>query len=350
MTQSVLAQRAGISRQALGAIESSAYQPGVLVALKLASELGQSVEALFGEMPAEAPQRIVAQWREHSALAMPARVALGRVGGKVVAVPQPPPLLTLAACDGMLERAERRRARVSTYRSAGEIDSTLLIAGCDPAVTIVAAWLTRHRSPVSVAALNCSSRAALAALAERRVHAAGVHLRDPKSGEYNRAPALGGLQETELVGFARWELGLALAPGNPLKLRGFADFDRKGLRLVNRVMGSGARAALDEGLAAAGIGTRAIAGYRLEAGGHLEVAAAIAAGHGDAGVTIRIAAQVYGLDFIPLREERYDLVLLKSELETPPVQALLEALNSRRLAREVAEFCAYDTSRMGHLT
>jgi putative molybdopterin biosynthesis protein len=114
-------------------------------------------------------------------------------------------------------------------------------------------------------------------------------------------------------------------------------------------MGSGARAALDEGLAAAGIGTRAIAGYRVEAGGHLEVAAAIAAGHGDVGLTIRIAAQVYGLDFIPLREERYDLVLLKSELDAPPVQALLEALNSRRLASEVAEFCAYDTSRMGHL-
>jgi molybdate-binding protein len=199
--------------------------------------------------------------------------------------------------------------------------------------------------------MSCSSRAALAALAEGRVHAAGVHLRDPKSGEYNLASALRltGMRNIELVSFARWELGLALAPGNPLKLRGFADFDPKGLRLVNREVGSGARAALDEGLAVAGIATRAIAGYRVEASGHLEVAAAIAAGHGDAGVTIRIAAQVYGLDFIPLREERYDLVLLKSELEAPPVQALLEALNSRRLAREVAEFCAYDTLRMGHL-
>jgi putative molybdopterin biosynthesis protein len=81
--------------------------------------------------------------------------------------------------------------------------------------------------------------------------------------------------------------------------------------------------------------------------GHLEVAATIATGQADFGVTIRVAADVYGLGFVPIREERYDLVILKRDLESVPVEAMLDALNSRALAREVAQLCAYDTSQMG---
>ncbi len=91
LTQSVLAERAAISRQALGAIESGAYQPGVAVALSLARELGESVESLFGEEAEEAGRRIAARWKAGEARAgrrVRARVALGRVGGRVVAVAQ----------------------------------------------------------------------------------------------------------------------------------------------------------------------------------------------------------------------------------------------------------------------
>jgi putative molybdopterin biosynthesis protein len=81
--------------------------------------------------------------------------------------------------------------------------------------------------------------------------------------------------------------------------------------------------------------------------GHLEVAADIAADKADSGVTIRVAAEVYGLGFVPIREERYDLVILKRDLESIPVRVMLDALNSGSLAREVAQFCGYDTARMG---
>jgi putative molybdopterin biosynthesis protein len=355
LTQLELARRAGISRQALGALEAGVYQPGVTVAIALARELGDSVEGLFGgEAPGEC-NRINAAWAgDDSAVpgtAAPS-VALARVGGKVVAVPYPAARLTLAPPAGIVERRGRGHARIATYRSAIEIDSTLLIAGCDPAAAVMADWFTRHRSPVSIVALPCSSSRALAALIEGRAHAAGVHLKDPGSDGYNLAPARAalGARPAIVVSFARWELGLATASGTSHGIRGIADLARPGIRLVNREVGAGARAFLDEALAELGIDAKTVEGYGFEVAGHLEVAAAIASGLADAGVTIRLAADAYGLPFIPIREECYDLVILTRDLETAPVKAMLDTLNSRRFALEVSQLCAYDTKQMGNVS
>jgi molybdopterin molybdotransferase/putative molybdopterin biosynthesis protein len=353
ISQSELARRAGISRQALGALESGAYQPSVAVALALARELGESVERLFG---GEADvEDVSAVWtgggEAGRKAAAPARVALGRVGARLVAVPQAVVGLRLAAASGIVERESRGRAEVAAFRSREEIESTLLVAGCDPAITVLADWLTRRRSPASIAAVPCASRKALAALNEGRVHVAGVHLRDPRSGEYNLAPARVALgrRRALVVNFACWEMGLAIAPGNRLSIRGCDDLARSGLRIVNREPGSGARAALDEALAALGLDGGQVAGYERELGGHLEVAAAIAAGDADTGVTIRVAAQAYGLGFIPVRGERYDLIVPQREMESAPIRAMLDALNSSRFAGELAGLCGYDTNRTGNV-
>jgi molybdopterin molybdotransferase/putative molybdopterin biosynthesis protein len=354
LTQTELARRAGISRQALGAIESGAYHPGVAIAIRLARELGASVEALFGEIDDETSSLVDASWsgdaRRITAAAQ-SRVVLARVRGKAVAVAQPAAHLTLATADGVVQRARRRRVDVCTFRLPGEIDSTLLMSGCDPAVTLLVDWLARRRSPVHAVAIPCSSRAALRSVADGHAHVAGVHLRDQKSGEYNLAPirrALGN-RRSMVVNFARWELGLATAPGNPLAIRGFADLARPRLRIVNREDGSGARAALDHALGAVGTQRERIAGYEFEVRGHLEVAAAIAAGMADAGVTIRLGADAYGLDFLPHQEERYDLVFMEDEAESAPFKAMLDALNSRRFSREIAQLCGYDTAQMGQV-
>ena len=90
-----------------------------------------------------------------------------------------------------------------------------------------------------------------------------------------------------------------------------------------------------------------IMGHESELGGHLEVAEAVAAGRADVAVAIRVAANAYGLGFVPLREERYDIVVLERDLDTKPVKAMLDALSSNRFAREVNQFCAYDTDEMG---
>ena len=95
--------------------------------------------------------------------------------------------MRLAAGAGVLEHAEGRHARVAAFRTSQEIDATLLVAGCDPAVTILADWMARHRPATALAPITRSSQAALAALLEGQVHAAGVHLCDRKGGEYNLA-------------------------------------------------------------------------------------------------------------------------------------------------------------------
>lgn len=354
LTQIDLAARAGISRQALGAIESGTYQPGVTIALNLARELGESVESLFGAETDDSSRHIAASWQDKDISAGPTvrtRVALGRVGGKLVAVTQAAARLTLVPGGGMLEHAARRRAEVSTFLSRDEIDATLLVAGCDPAVAILADWLARRRSPVAAISLACSSKRALAALLAGRVHAAGVHLRDARNGEYNLSPVRHtlGKRHAVLIHFGQWELGLATGAGNPLKIRGFGDMERPKLRIANREQGSGARAAQDEELTKLGLQADRIAGYGIELGGHLEVAAAIASNQADTGVTIRVAAEAYGLDFVAIRVERYDLVIPEPEMDSAPVVAMLDALNSRRFAREVSQLCGYDTEQMGQV-
>jgi putative molybdopterin biosynthesis protein len=359
LTQDELARRAGLSRQALGAIESGVYQPGVGVALALARELGGSVEALFGA-PAE-PSHLEADWLDapeapagasDSAAGPSCRaVALARVGGRLVALAQSPPAMRLAPAAGVLEHAEGRHARVAAFRTSQEIDATLLVAGCDPAVTILADWMARHRSATAVAPITRGSRAALAALLEGQVHAAGVHLCDRKGGEYNLAAVRETLKRRRavMVNFARWELGLGVRHGNPLNLRSIADLARPGVRIANREPGSGARLVLDQALAELKIASRRIAGYAREFSGHLEVAAAIAAGEAEAGLTLRVAAEAWKLGFVPVREERYDLVILERETDSPPVRAMLDALNSGSFANEVSRLCAYDTTRMGQV-
>jgi putative molybdopterin biosynthesis protein len=348
-SQGELARRAGISRQALGAVEAGLYQPSVAVALSLARELGTSVEALFGGT--DAPQ-LSANWVGDKTTPSPgAHVALARVNGKLIAAPQPLSSLSLAPAAGVIGAWHGRRVTVEAFRSRDEIDSTLLLAGCDPGVAILADWMTRNRSAADLVAIGCSSAAALDALIEGRAHVAGVHLRDPRSGEYNLAPVRRrmGRRRFAVVNFSSWEIGLAIHPRKRAAIRTVEDLAGPGVTIVNRERGSGARHALDEALAKAAIAGAKIRGYTRELRGHLEVAAAIASAEVDAGVTIRVAAEAYGLGFIAIREERYDFVIPEGEMELPAVRAMMDALNSTRFSHELARLCAYDTRRTGSL-
>jgi len=352
ISQAELANRCGISRQAICAIEAGHYQPGVMVAVNLARELGETVESLFGENDGRECTAIEATWmgRELTPPDGPScRVALARIGGRVVAVPQPIAGLALLPASGTVERIKGKIAAIQTFRSPSEIDATLLLAGCDPSAAILMDWMARNGSRVGVVTLPCSSGKSLAALADGSAHVAGVHLRDSQGGEYNLEPVrrAAGRRRMVLFNFASWEVGLVTAKCGLRKLSEFAEIARSDVKIVNREKGSGARQALDEALAEAGLSPKQVRGYEDEVRGHLEVAAAVAAGHADTGVTIRVAAEAYGLGFIPLREERYDLAIPETELESAPVQRMLEALNSRRFAQEVAQLCAYDTTRMG---
>jgi putative molybdopterin biosynthesis protein len=354
LTQIELARRTGLSRQALGAIEAGLYQPSVGVALSLARELGETVERLFGGEKEKQERHLDAHWYREIAERRSggrARASLGRVGGRIVAVPQNAAGLALSPTAGIVSRLKGNSAEVVSYNSSDEIDAALLIAGCDPSVTLLADWMTRHHSPARLVPVPCSSRRALDALVKRFAHVAGVHLRDADADSYNLQSVRRavGRQPAIVVTFARWEVGLAVRIGNPFSISTIADLMQPRLRIANREPGSGARALLDSGLKQAGIRHDRIVGYQSEYGGHLEVASAIASSQADTGVTLRVAADAYDLEFIPLREERYDLVILAADADTPPVKAMLDTLSSGRFAREISQLCGYDTEPMGRV-
>jgi len=352
LTQIELARRTGLSRQALGAIEAGLYQPGIGAALSLARELGETVERLFGAEDEKEGRRLEAHWYDEVAdSSRRRRASLGRVGGRIVAVPQNAAGLSLSPVAGIVARQKGTRAEIATYNSSDEIDAALLIAGCDPSVTLLADWMTRHHSPARLVPMPCSSSRALDALVKGCAHTAGVHLRDADAEDYNLksvSRALG-RRAAIVVTFARWEVGLAVPAGNPRGLSTIADLAQPRIRIANREPGSGARAVLDAGLKHAGIRPDRISGYQSQYSGHLEVANGIAAHQADTGVTLRIAADAYDLEFISLREERYDLVILAAEVDKAPVRAMLDTLNSRRFARELSQLCGYDTEPMGQV-
>jgi molybdate-binding protein len=149
------------------------------------------------------------------------------------------------------------------------------------------------------------------------------------------------------VGFTSWREGFAIRPELAGAVSGLADIARLNLRLVNREAGSEARSALDRERLRLGFDTGELRGYDTEARGHLQVVSAVAAGLADAGVASEPAALAYGLAFIPLAEERFDLVLPARHLGTREVQGLLRVLTSPWLLSQLASLPGYDPGRCG---
>ena len=173
---------------------------------------------------------------------------------------------------------------------------------------------------------------AIAALNAGRCMMAGFHTRDQPARDSVAALTYRSLLKPglhKLIGFAHRQQGLIVAARNPLRINGLADLKQPGIRYLNRAHGTGTRVLLDDLLAEAGMRPSDIQGYATQEPSHTAVAQAIAGGAADAGLGIEAAASEKGLGFVPLARERYHLVCLKSELPTPPVQALLKELQSR---------------------
>ena len=127
------------------------------------------------------------------------------------------------------------------------------------------------------------------------------------------------------------------------------DLPRRGLRFVNRQPGSGTRAFTDDALAAAGVEQAGVVGYRDEVSTHWAVALRILRGEADAGVATRAVAAALSLGFVPLTHQRFDLVIPKESFFQPPIQALVEAVRSERLRRELERLGGYDWTQSGRV-
>ena len=153
----------------------------------------------------------------------------------------------------------------------------------------------------------------------------------------------------KIIGFARRSQGLVVARGNPLGLATLADLQARGVRFVNRSLGTGTRLLAEELLADAGISPTGIDGWERTEPSHAAVAQAVASGAADAGLAIEAAARSRGLDFVPLVQESYYLVCLRSALEQPPIVALREVLGSEAWQARLAQLPGYEAYRSGEV-
>jgi molybdopterin molybdotransferase/putative molybdopterin biosynthesis protein len=352
-----LAELVDVQRQTIYAMEAGTYVPNTLIALRLAQVLQAKVEDLFSL--SESPPAL-SSTQEIDLLPMGEKLQPGqplqlcRIQKRVVGVPAAPMPSYLPAADAVLLRASQSgkkatRALIQPLLMDQEYGRRLLIAGCDPGISV----LGRHlkQAGIELVMASCSSLKALELLKRKQIHIAGSHLRDEATGESN-LPAVRKLfpgRNVSVVNFAAWEEGIVVAQGNPKGIRREEDLARNDLKLMNRETGAGSRLLLDSTLRRLGFKTSEVKGYDQIAYGHIPAAWHVHSGHADYCIATRAAARVFGLDFLPLISERFDLVIPKLHEGLAGTQILLETLNRAAFQRELEMLGGYDTSQSGKL-
>ncbi|MBI1794903.1 MAG: molybdopterin biosynthesis protein [Chloroflexi bacterium] len=288
------------------------------------------------------------------------RVVAGKVGDKLLAAPLSRGagvITSLVQADGLvvippgvqgLEAGEKVNVRL--YRNKAELERTIFCIGShDLTLDLMAQFLAEHdRRLVSA---NVGSQGGLIALRRGEAHLAGSHLLDPVTGEYNVSYIRQYLPDVpvRVLALVKRDQGLLVRRGNPQRVKTLEDLTRPQVRFVNRQRGAGTRVLLDYHLSLKKISPDSIRGYNQEEYTHLGVAAAIASGRADCGLGVAAAAQALDLDFIPLFQERYDLVIPKEHAESNLLAPLFGLLGGRGFREAVSKLMGYDVSVMGAL-
>ena len=315
----------------------------------------------LGRRPAELPIETATLTRK---IVSPAgdddyvRVAVGKVGDRLLAAPLSRGagvITSLVQADGLaliprgvqgLEAGQDLSVRL--YRSKSEIERTIFCIGShDLTLDLLSQFLAPHDR--RLASANVGSQGGLVALRRGEAHLAGSHLLNPETGEYNISYIRQYMPDipVRVVALVRREQGLLIQRENPKGIRGLDDLTRTDVRFVNRQRGAGTRVLLDYHLKLMAIDPDHIVGYSQEEYTHLGVAAAIVSGRADCGLGIAAAAQALGLDFIPLFQERYDLVIPKRFAESNLLAPLFGLLADRSFRGAVSQLTGYDVSVMG---
>ncbi len=289
------------------------------------------------------------------------RVRLGRVRGKMVATPLQRGagvITSMVRADGLV-RIPRfsegldagTEVRAALLRPAHELERTIVASGShDIVLDLLASELRRVDPATTLASSNVGSLGGLLALKRGEAHVAGSHLLDERTGEYNVAFVRRYVEgDVVLVNLTYRVQGLIVASGNPKSIAGLDDTLRGDIRYVNRQRGSGTRVLFDYMMREARLDSRRVRGYDREEYSHLAVAAAVSAGRADTGMGVFSAAKAVGLDFVPLRNERYDLVMPREVHESDLLRTMLELLHDDGVRSQVEELGGYDVSSMGEI-
>ena len=286
------------------------------------------------------------------------RVAVGKVGDRLLAAPLARGagvITSLVQADGLaiiprgaqgLEAGEK--VQVHLYRSRAEIERTILCIGShDLTLDLLAQFLAARER--RLASANVGSQGGLIALRRGEAHMAGSHLLDPQTGEYNITYIRQYMPDVpvKVIALVGREQGLLVKRGNPKGVKSLDNLSKPGVQFVNRQRGAGTRVLLDYHLNLLGMAKESIAGYSQEEYTHLGVAAAVASGRADCGLGIAAAAQALDLDFLPLFQERYDLVIPREHADSPLLAPLFGLLTERAFREAVTQLKGYDLSVMG---
>jgi molybdate-binding protein/DNA-binding XRE family transcriptional regulator len=348
LSQSELAERVGIKRQAVYDMESGRYMPNTLIALRLARELDCRVEDLF---ILDAPKNGQPVTLAGKAVFSDARVSVVRIRNRLIAYPMDDKWLHgdgFQAADGMLGQDG---ATVQLLQTEDSLKKNIVLLGCDPAFALLSSHVSRHAGDIRVHCRFASSHAAVKALGTGQSHAAGTHLHNSDTSESNISLVEKMLAGTKVMVFAfsMFEEGLMVAAGNPLDIRSAGDLAGSGIRLVNRETGAALRVLLDDCLKKAGIPTEAVIGYDRLVMSHAEGARMVAYNLADAALGLRVVAVRHNLDFVPIQAVRCDLVIPYDLLDLAAVKILLDVLQTHAMRRELASLPGYDASSTGKL-
>jgi putative molybdopterin biosynthesis protein len=288
------------------------------------------------------------------------RVKVGKVGSRLVAAPLARgagSAMSLVRSDGFCVIGQNsegleagQEAEIILTRDMAELAGILMCIGShDLILDLIADMLSRRFPGITLSSTHVGSMGGLMALRRGEAHMAPTHLLDEATGTYN-TPVLKQLFKDRpmvlIKGVGRTQ-GIMVQRNNPLGIRSVEDL-HKG-RYINRQRGAGTRVLLDYLLKESGSDPAVITGYDREAATHMAVAAAVRSGSADAGMGVLSAANVMGLDFVPVRDEEYDFAVPEEFLELPSMQAFLAVLGSDEFMRTLDDMGGYTGVRRGEV-
>lgn len=290
------------------------------------------------------------------------RVNIGKVGERLVATPLPRAagsITSLTRAEGVLRIpalsegvSQEEEVEAELLVDEQEIDRAVVIIGShDITLDILSDEVRRRGDDLRISSGNVGSLGGIMALRKGTSHIAGSHLLDVESGEYNLSYIkryLKGLKVSVFHLVLR-EQGLILPRGNPKGVKSIRDLGREDVSFVNRQAGSGTRVLLDHQLRLAGMGSETIRGYGHEEFTHMAVAVDVLSGVADCGLGIYAAAKALDLDFVPVVEEQYDLIIPSPMLDHAGVQLILNTVGSDHFRERVRALGGYDPSKSGQL-
>jgi len=347
LSQQSLGELAGVSRQAIIAIEGGRQVPSTSLSLRLARALRCGVEDLFS---LNSGSGIAARLAPRDPASVGgARVALAQIDGRWAAHLLPPD--ASAAADGLVTATvSARTGLVRPLTDPAQLRRNVLVSGCAPILGALAQRVGGRFADARATWLPASSHRSLDLLEQGLVHIAGLHLPGGPLGEDNVAAVRRRFPDQRMlvVNLTRWRQGFVLPAGNPLAIRSGADLLRQGLKLARREEGAGAHALVQRLLTEQGAEHARLLGPL--AAGHAEVAQLVRLGAADVGVAIESVALAAGLDFVPLAAERFDLVVPARLAEAAPVSRLLDMIDDPAFRTEMDELPGYDGELAGHAT